>query len=361
MGRASDENIIHQLRQKIRSGGFDKTTFLPSERKLADEYQVGRGIIRGALKVLSGEGIIYNVPKRGYRVKKKNGKRLKRIILRLPIQVSAKAYEAMALVAGICAGANELFAEIILSTPPACLNLSELHERFNADDIQGIIFLESSPDLPLEEIKKAGIPFVIANLEEEKEYPGASVDYRGSGRIAGQELLKRNYRKIGVYTGPADRFLYRELLAGFRGALAEEKLQISDDMYVSGSWDETPKALKELLSCPADKRPEAIFTLRDYRAAQVYTLCEELGLKIPEDIGVISFDGISWPGAEKAGLTSIAEDAAEIGRQAVLLLQKQFESGYTPVRCLVSGTLINGKSLRQTEDSARIIYLAAEK
>ena len=72
MGRIPDENIIHQLRQKIRSGGFDKTTFLPSERKLAEEYQVGRGIIRGALKVLSEEGIIYNVPRRGFRIKKKN-------------------------------------------------------------------------------------------------------------------------------------------------------------------------------------------------------------------------------------------------------------------------------------------------
>ena len=59
MGRTPDENIIHLLRQKIRSGGFENTTFLPSERKLAEEYQVGRGIIRGALKVLRKEGIIY--------------------------------------------------------------------------------------------------------------------------------------------------------------------------------------------------------------------------------------------------------------------------------------------------------------
>lgn len=355
MGRIPDENIIHQLRQKIRSGGFDKTTFLPSERKLAEEYQVGRGIIRGALKVLSEEGIIYNVPRRGFRIKKKNDRRMKRIIVRLPTPVSAKAYEAMGLIAGMCAGANEIFAEVILSTPPAKLNLSELQERFNADDIQGIVFLESSPDLPFEDVVKAGIPCVIANLEEEKEIPCVRMDYRGIGRIAGMELMESGYHKIGVFSGPTDRFLYREILAGFRGALAEENLALSDSMHAVGDWQTPPHAIRELLTRPAGERPEAIFTIRDYRAAQVYAICEELSIRIPEDLGVISFDGISWPGAEKAGLTTITEDVAEIGRQAIFLLQKQFESGYDPIIFMISGQLISGKSLRQKNGQSKVI------
>ena len=355
MGRTPDENIIHLLRQKIRSGGFENTTFLPSERKLAEEYQVGRGIIRGALKVLRKEGIIYNIPRRGFRVKKKTGRRMKRIILRLPTPVSAKAYEAMGLVAGMCAGANEIFAEVILSTPPAKLNLPELKERFNADDIQGIVFLESSPDIPFEEVVKAGIPCVIANLEDEKEFPGVRMDYRGIGQIAGMELIQRGYQKIGVFSGPAERFLYREILSGFRSALAEENLVLSDSMHAVGDWQSPPHAIRELLMRPAEERPDAIFTIRDYRAAQVYAVCEELSLRIPEDLGVISFDGISWPSAEKSGLTTIAENVSEIGRQAVFLLQQQFENGYDPVICMISGHLISGSSLRQKNETSKIL------
>ncbi|MBE6405600.1 MAG: GntR family transcriptional regulator [Lentisphaerae bacterium] len=357
MGRTSDIKIINDLRKKIRSGGFDQVTFLPSERKLAEEYQVGRGIIRGALKVLSEEGVLYNVPRRGFRVKKITKRRLKRIILRLPIQMSARAYEAIGLVDGICAGANDIFAEVILSTPPAKLNLSELKERYNANDIQGIIFLESSPDLAFDDIVKAGIPFVIANLEEEKMYPGVCMDYRGIGRSAGMELIQRGYRNIAVYSGSPEHYFYREILAGFRGALAEEKIPFDDAKILIGNWnDPPPAALRKLLSKSKAQRPDAIFTLRDYRAAQVFSICEELALNIPDELGVISFDGITWPGAEKAGLSTISEEVSEIGRQAVALLQQQFESGYDPVKLMISGTLLPGKSLREKKSSTKVVY-----
>ena len=356
MSRIPDENILRQLRQKICSGGFDKITFLPSERKMAEEYQVGRGVIRGALKILSEENLIYKVPKRGFRLKKRSDKRIKQIIVRLPVPVSAKAYEAMGLLAGICSGANEIFAEVILSTPPAVLNLSEVLERYNSNDIQGVVFLEGSPDIPVEEFVKAGIPCVIANSEEEKEIPCVSMDYRGIGRLAGKELIKNGYRRIGVYSGPAECFHYKELLAGFRGVLAEENMIISGPVHISENSDDVAQSIKMVLSQPAEIRPDAIFTLRDYRAAQVYSICEELGLKIPEDIGVISFDGITWPGAEKAQLISIAEDVAEIGRQSVFLLQKQFEFGYSPVRYLIRGVLLNGNSLKKMFSPQKVIY-----
>ena len=361
MSRTPDENIIQQLRQKICSGGFDKISFLPSERKLAEEYQVGRGVIRGALKVLCEEGLIYNVPRRGLRIKKKTEKRMKRIIVRLPTKVTAKAYEVMGLVSGICAGANDLFAEVILSTPPARLNLPELRDRYNANDIQGIVFLEGSGEIPFEEFVQAGIPCVIANLEDDEEVPGVRMDYRGIGRIAGKELIQRGYQKICVFSGPMDHFFYREIFAGFRGALAEENLVLPDSMHIVNDKLSSPQAIRDLLMLPPEERPEAIFTIRDYRAAQVYAVCEELSIRIPEDLGVISFDGITWPGAENAGLTTIIEDVTEIGRQAVFLLQKQFESGYDPVICMIGGQLSPGKSLRQKNGKSKIFLHTASQ
>ena len=252
---------------------------------------------------------------------------------------------------------NEIFAEVILSTPPAKLNLSELKERYNANDIQGIIFLESSPDLAFDDIVKAGIPFVIANLEEEKEYPGVCMDYRGIGRSAGMELIQRGYRNIAVYSGSPEHYFYREILAGFRGALAEENIPFDNSKILIGNWnDPPPMALRKLLSESKKQRPDAIFTLRDYRAAQVFSVCEELALNIPEDLGVISFDGVTWPGAEKAGLSTISEDVSEIGRQAVTLLQQQFESGYDPIKLMIAGTLLSGRSLREKKNNSKVVY-----
>lgn len=356
MSRTVNSGIVNQLRKKILSGGFDQVTFLPAERKLAEEYQVGRGIIRGALRVLREEGIIYNVPKRGFRIRKRGERRrMKRVILRLTAQMSARAYESVGLVAGICAGANEIFTEVILSTPPAALDLNELKERFNAGDIQGIIFLESSVNLSIQEVIDSGIPCVVANLEDDFPLPSVRMDYRSIGRLAGETLFKSGYRRPAIYSG-GRRFIYREMLAGFRGAIAEEGMVLPDEMIIVGERGSYSKELEKILSLPADQRPDSFFTARDYRAAELYKLCGKYNLRIPEDVGVVSFDNISWPDAESAGLTTISEEVQEIGRQALFLLQQQFESGFAPVTCVIPGKLIERKSLKPSENSQKIIY-----
>lgn len=356
MSRTVNSGIINQLRKKILSGGFDQVTFLPSERKLADEYQVGRGIIRGALRVLRDEGIIYNVPKRGFRITARGERRrMKRVILRMSAQISSRAFETFGLVAGICAGANEIFAEVILSTPPAELDLAELQERFNAGDIQGIIFMESSYNLSIQDVVDAGIPCVVANLEEDLPFPGVRMDYRGIGRMAGEKLFAGGSRRPAVCCG-GDRLLFREMLAGFRGAAAEEGVVLDESMIATLTLGGDVSDLERLLLLPPDKRPDAIFTMRDCRAEVLYKLCAKHSLKIPEDIGVISFDNISWPEAENAGLTTITEEVREIGRQSLFLLQQQFESGFAPVTCIIPGQLVERKSLKKVNTSRKIIY-----
>ena len=356
MPRTVNEEIITCLRRKILSGGFDRVTFLPPERKLAEEYQVGRGIIRGTLRVLKEEGIIYNVPKRGFRIKNQTPRRLKRFILRLPQPMSVKAYETMGIVSGICAGANELFAEVLLSTPPAELDLKELRERFNADDIQGIVFLEQISGFDLDQLKKSGIPFVIANQENELDAPSVRMDYREAGRLAGLRLFQAGCRRPLVYSGPLDHFIYRDLLAGFRGAAAEENIPLDDSAVLCGTGHDPVPKLADRLTLPPGQRPEAVFTLRDYRAAHVYEICEKLSLRIPGDLEVISYDNITWPEAENRGLTSVTEEVQLIGRESVQLLRKIFESGGDAPSVLVSGQLIERGSLKTPAPSRPTVY-----
>ena len=59
------ESIAQDLEEKIRSGVFPESTRLPSERVLADEYQVSRTVIREALKILTEKNMVINHPGRG--------------------------------------------------------------------------------------------------------------------------------------------------------------------------------------------------------------------------------------------------------------------------------------------------------
>ena len=347
MSRPANTAVAEKLRKKILSGAFEKTTFLPPERQLAEEFQVGRAIIRGALRTLGDEKIIYKVPKRGWRLFKREERRLKRILLRLSSRMNAEGYEGMGLVAGICSGANDIYAEVILSSPPMELDKKELLERYNAGDIQGIIFLEAASDVSVRQLVDCGIPCVVANLEEELQLPCVRMDYHAIGAMAGKELLDRGYRNIAVYGGSLERFIYKELLAGFREIMDEAGIAPDKSLILCGKDELLQEKLSALLKAPADQRPEVFFTLRDYRAGRLYESCAQYGLKIPDDVGIISYDDISWPAARRQGLSSIREDVYRIGKESVLMLQRIYESDSERVESVfLPGKLVERSSLK---------------
>ncbi|GAB3868963.1 hypothetical protein GCM10027610_127330 [Dactylosporangium cerinum] len=57
--------VADAIRQKIISGEMAPGSLLPSEKYLAEEYDVGRDTIRDAMAYLRGEGLVES--KRGYR------------------------------------------------------------------------------------------------------------------------------------------------------------------------------------------------------------------------------------------------------------------------------------------------------
>lgn len=73
-------------------------------------------------------------------------------------------------------------------------------------------------------LKERGVPAVVVNLERPQDQVHCRVDFRGVGRLAGMRLLAAGHRRIGVLSGDLSSFIYREMLAGFRGALAEEEI-----------------------------------------------------------------------------------------------------------------------------------------
>jgi DNA-binding LacI/PurR family transcriptional regulator len=69
-------------------------------------------------------------------------------------------------------------------------------------------------------------------------------------------------------------------------------------------------------------------------------------MKIPEQISVISYDGLSWPDGKDYGLTTILEPAEETGRQSVDLLYQWVEKNSAERQRSLEGQLRIGKSVR---------------
>lgn len=94
------------------------------------------------------------------------------------------------------------------------------------------------------------------------------------------------------------------------------------------------------------KLPGAVITMRDYRAKIFFEQAAACGLKIPQDISVLSWDNVTWPGAERAGLTTFQEPLSQLGEMAVNLLQQWVVQGISPENYQAESPLVERDSVR---------------
>ena len=72
-------------------------------------------------------------------------------------------------------------------------------------------------------------------------------------------------------------------------------------------------------------RPKGIFASVEKLAVQVYHVCRELGLEIPRDVKVIGFSNLVTASLLSPALTTIAQPAYEMGKEAATILFRRLE------------------------------------
>ena len=346
MARLHTVSVLDKVRGDILAGKYCQVEFLPSERQLAELYDTGRGVIRTVLRKLREENLIYLIPDRGAKIvdiEKKQS--LERFLVRFTGSITSKGTEGMGVLTGICASAAENNAEVLMSFSDKTIFMNELTTRHAKDDIQGLIFLEGWDRATMfSALETAGVPYLIANQEVNDPALCCQMDFRNIGRQAGRYLTGKGHRHIGVLAGSLDNYLYQEMLAGFRGALAEDEITLAKNNILEPDKEGQYPDLKPTLL--ASERPTAFFAMRDNRAMKFYDTCRNLGIRIPEDISVISYDNITWPDSEHVGLTTLEQPVEDIGRESAELLKEWIISGTKPKSKKLYAKLIERSSVK---------------
>lgn len=112
-------------------------------------------------------------------------------------------------------------------------------------------------------------------------------------------------------------------------------------------------AIEELVGNGAARRsrvglqPTAVFISTDIQALGVLRACHELGIRVPDDLAIVSYDGINQTRFTHPSLTTMRQPLAEIVRTAVEKLSEQMsgtqENG-PPRRVALNSSLVLGES-----------------
>ncbi|NMM22952.1 MAG: LacI family transcriptional regulator [Phycicoccus sp.] len=162
-------------------------------------------------------------------------------------------------------------------------------------------------------VDHAAIPTVLLNQFGPVDgLPTISVSFEVGARRGVEHLIEHGHEDIAFVGGgdPADG---REI--GWLRALTAAGLRPGRAVHSGFSPTEGYRAGRELLA--GQRRPSAVFVASDYQAIGVIRAVHEAGLRMPEDIALVSFDGT--PGAEFSWppLTTVAQPMRAMVTEAI--------------------------------------------
>lgn len=175
-----------------------------------------------------------------------------------------------------------------------------------------------------EKMRQFPLPIIFVGGAKGPELQNViSIDNQAGGRMATEHLLARGYRHIGIVTGPMAWYEAKERLRGWQSAVPH----YDNRQMVEGDWSSASgeQGLHQLLK----QYPEidAVFAGNDQMALGVLQAAHQLGLRVPEDLGVVGFDNTPeapyfWP-----PLTTIRHQLFKQGELVVQRLVTIIEKG----------------------------------
>lgn len=333
--------VAERVKELIRMHNLGTGQGLPSERKLASELAVSRGIVRAALKSLVTEGFIES--KRNCRpvVKVKHRPASGKKHIAIWLWPNSADFAAASILKGIQTSdfANDL--RLVVSNAPSgsMSSICEAERRYlrsvaDDPDAAGVMlwYLGGKHNIDvLRELRAAHIPMVFLDRLPPL---GFDADYVGTNNeavayAAVKHLLDLGHKRIGLITNMDTASSVSEREFGYRTALRDSGVTWDEGLVQRDHVDDpagVDLALDALFGL--EEPPTAIFCINDHLALQALDALHRRGVSVPEEISLLGLDGLlRWvPGGGR--LTSMCQDFERMGRIGAQILGERISLGH---------------------------------
>lgn len=366
----ASHQLAERIHGRIRQGVWSHGAPLPSMRELAEEYRVSLTTVQKAMQELQDREAIRLRPRQGAVVAEQvsfdQSRRQIAMLLGLDPQSTLSSWWRDRIT---------YFAQSVLTQNGYQVNMFHYwqHEPDHAgqliksvstslDGLAGVFFFG------LDDVRGVGdyfdsvdIPWITVNpIDLRTPHNFVMADHLVGGRTVGECFIRLGYERVVVLydelknvsplekvTGICQSFLHHHRQPG-----AVELVQCAN-MDLSAGYD----AMREYLrNQPA---PHGIFATADTLAVGAMRACQERGLRVPQDVGVVGSTGL--PASELRSdpqLTELRQPVEEIGRQLGGCLLEMIRGSIRRIsgRRVPSPVVLN-ESLPVTEEMQREIGL----
>ena len=203
-------------------------------------------------------------------------------------------------------------------------------------------------DPKIQELVRSNLPIISLDHAFNNRAAILSDNMRGLESLV-RYVYGKGHRRIAYIHGNPTAVTENRLI-GFYRACEALGLAIPNEYITECEYHEPVscyKATKRLLALP--ERPTCILFSDDYSYIGGINAIYEAGLRVPEDISIVGYDGIHMAKMVSPKLTTWQQNTAELGKLAAERLIDRIEHPHTtpPKHITVQGRLLEGETVRQ--------------
>ena len=340
-----------QLIEHIASGGVSAGDRLEPETSLSAKLGISRMTVSNAYRELEQRGYVARFRGRGTFVLSHAERRAARGTLTVvmewkgPRSPTPLEQDYLAGFQQECAARG--YTTAVSFTP-------DLEQAIDPQGSKAVAIL--AQHMPKAPLPRCPVVFFMGWTDGTSNVDWVHTDSVDGGRRAAEHLASLGHKRLGIFVRSHFHAGIDERIKGFRRGA--DRAGIAEVACVMPKEARTPpvQELTRLLQRP--DRPTGVFCMCDPGGLQVMHVARDLGLRVPEDLSVLSYDGSSLTELSTPKLTSIYPDRVRAGERAAEILIGRIEGSIkgpprhviTPVSLRVRESTTAPPS---TEDSGR--------
>lgn len=198
----------------------------------------------------------------------------------------------------------------------------EIFNNLLSKQVDGIIFLGGTISEEIKElINQSSVPVVVSGTNGKDDHiASVNIDFKQAAEEAAQHMFEKGATKFALVGGDYSKKAQDDVLQGLTKVLDQHQLELDEALHFSGkeSYKEGIKAFERL----QDNMPDAILSISDEQAIGILHSALDAGVKVPEDLQIVSFNNTRLVEMVRPQLSSVIQPLYDIGAVGMRLLTK---------------------------------------
>lgn len=382
--------IFNDLYTKIKDGSFKVGDKIPTEKELMEEYHTSRITVSRAVRELENRNYVQRLKATGSFVmpetqwEENNTNSMKTVKPTIAVIIPSPASKIsieMEVLQGIGNACRELgFAMTIHNNgldesekkSPYDFEKELITELIDSGSVGAVIFPSTTKESPeiYNLMSRRSFPYVLLDRQVfGVEASIVSSDNRGGFYSMVEHVISKGHTRIAFVSGNTHESSSRtDRFYGYMKAMNDYKLEVEDNFVIHHLFPENhdnryykdidgkneyyQNSIKEMLHRfkTFENPPTAIVASNDYIALNIMSVASNLGYKIPDDISIAGFDGLSISYLMTPKLSTVAQNYLAMGQTSITLLaqmiknpQKKIEKVEIPTKLVPGKSVLNIK------------------